>query len=81
MNEEAAYQGQRSVTTHAVAADTHPLPVELGELREQCGWQLVADVAVHVVALAPGRLGGVDVEAGARAKVPRIVFAVNTQAA
>jgi hypothetical protein len=46
------------------------LGVEFRKLRKERRRQLLCDVAVHFVSLAPWFLGRVDVEACAGAKVP-----------
>ncbi len=48
---------------------TETLPVD-GEIRRDQRGQLLRDVGVHAVAVAPGRLRCVDVKAGAEAKIP-----------
>jgi hypothetical protein len=74
-------QRQGTVAAHRVAGDGDAGAVELFELREQRVGQLVGDVAVHVVALVVGFLGGIDVEAGARAEVVAVIFALDVEAA
>jgi hypothetical protein len=69
-------QGQGAVPAHGVAGDGDAAAVQLvAELGKDGLGQLVAHVRLHVVVARPGGLGGVDVEAGARAKVPGIRLA------
>lgn len=75
------YQGQGAVSTHAVAGDTDAAGVQLGESIKDSLWQLLSDVAVHVVAIVVGGLGGIDVEAGTGAEVICIVLALDIEAA
>jgi hypothetical protein len=72
---------ESAVAAHRVAGDGDAGAVELFELREECFGELVGDVAVHVVALVVGLLGGIDVEAGAGAEVVALVFALDVEAA
>jgi hypothetical protein len=72
---------QGAVPAHRVTRDGDARAVELFELREERFGELVGDVAVHVVALVVGLLGGVDVEAGAGAEVVALVFALDVEAA
>ena len=78
--EGATHEGQGAVAAHAVAGDGDAAGVQLGEVREQRRGQLVADVAGHLVAFVPRRLGRVDVEAGAAAEVVSVVFAGDFEA-
>ncbi len=58
---------QRTVTAHGVATDGavgRDREVGLYQVR-----QLAGDVVIHLVVIAPGMLGGVDVEAGAHTEV------------
>ena len=72
-----AHQGQGPVAAHAMAKDTDSFTVDLLEVFEDCSRQLGRDVTVHLVALLPRRLSSVDVEAGAGAKVIRVVFSLD----
>lgn len=60
--------------SHAMARNTHALGVDLGEMPKHELRQFARDVAGHAVAIGPGFVGGVDVEAGAGAEVPVFVF-------
>lgn len=74
-------QGERTMSTHAVTGDTDATRVQLRESSKDRLRQLLGDVAVHVVTVLVGSLGGVDVEAGAGAKVIRVVLALDVEAA
>lgn len=67
------------MATHAVTSNANVVRVQLRERRKDSLRQLVADVAVHVVAGVVGGLGGVDVEASAGAKVIGVVLALDVQ--
>lgn len=69
------------MSAHAVPEDTDPRCVDLLEGVGDRRGELGGDVAVHVVALGPGFLGRVDVEAGAGAEVVGVVFAGDLEAA
>lgn len=69
------------MATHAMPKDTNPRTINLLEIVEDGLGKLGRDVAVHVVALRPGFLGRVDVEAGAGAEIVGVVFALDFQAA
>lgn len=66
---------------HTVSEDTDSRPIDLLEVVEDGFGELGRDVAVHVVAFGPRFFGGVDVEAGARAEVVGVVFALDSEAA
>lgn len=72
-------QGQSTVATHAVTSNANVTRVQLRESRKDSLRQLLADVAVHVVAGVVGSLGGVDVEASTGAKVIGVILALNVQ--
>ena len=57
--------------------DTDTPRINLGEVLEHRIRQFFSNVAVHLVPLGPRGFGGVDVKAGARAKVPVFIFALN----
>jgi hypothetical protein len=63
-----------------VTSDADFAGVELWESSEDGLRQLLGDVAVHVITVVVGRLGGVDVEAGTGAEVIGIILAFNVQA-
>lgn len=67
------------MSTHAVTSDAHFAGVELGESSKDGLGQLFGDIAVHVIAVVVGGVGGVDVEAGTGAEVIRVVLAFNVQ--
>lgn len=69
------------MTTHAVARDADTGWVEFLERGKHRPRQFLRYVAVHVVSLVVRGLGGIDVEAGSGAKVPRIILAFDVQAA
>jgi hypothetical protein len=59
-----AYQGQGTVTTHAVTSDTDSVRVQLLEGRKESLGKILGNVRVHVVTLVVRLLCGIDVEAG-----------------
>lgn len=65
------------MSSHAVTHDAYPLLIQLGKLCEERIRELVADVAIHSVPLAPGLLGSVDIEPRPGAKIPRGIFVLN----
>lgn len=67
------------MATHAVARDADAVAVELGEGREECLWEFLSDVRVHLVAFAVRLLRSIHVEARAGAKVVVIIFALDFQ--
>lgn len=69
------------MSAHAVAGDTNTTGIQLRESSKDSLWQLVGDIAIHVVAGVVGSLGGVDVEAGAGAEVVCVVLALDIEAA
>lgn len=77
----AQEERQRTMPAHAVPRDTDSAAIELWERFKDCRGQLLCDVIVHVVTLVVGFLCGVDVETGTSAKVPRVVFAGDVEAA
>lgn len=66
---------------HAVPEDADSPRVDLLKGREDSLGQVGGDVAVHPVALGPGFLRRVDVEARAGAKVVGVVFAWDLESA
>lgn len=64
-----------------MAEDTDSFTVNLLEVFEHYFRQLGRDVTVHLIALLPRRLGSINVEAGAGAKVVRVVFSLNIETA
>lgn len=73
-------QSQGTVTAHGVARDGDAGRVKLLEvIKDELG-ELLAEIGLHVVVLAPGVLLGVDVEAGGATKVPRLVLAGEVEA-
>lgn len=68
-------QGQSPVSTHTMPRYADTVRVQLLERREEGLGELFGDVAVHLVAFAPGLLCRVDVETGTGAEVVGIVFA------
>lgn len=56
---------------HGVAADA--ALARRREVRFDQGWQLLYHIVMHAVMLGPGLLGGVEVEAGPKAEVPRAI--------
>ena len=69
-------QGEGAVAAHAVAGNGHARLVELVAKGAEDGLgQLLGDVRLHVVVLLPGLGRGVNVEAGALAKVPAVLLA------
>lgn len=66
---------QGAVAAHGVTGDGDPLAVNLGELLEDEIGELLGEVRLHLVVLAPRVLGGVDVEGGGAAKVVGVVLA------
>lgn len=75
----STHQRKSTVTTHAVAGDTDAAGIQLGESLEDNFWQFLGDVAVHVIALVVGSLGGINVEARAGTKIIRIILALDVQ--
>jgi len=67
------------VSTHAVTSDADFAGVELRESSKDGLWQLLGDVAVHVVAVVVWGFGGIDVEAGTGAEVVRVVLTLDVQ--
>lgn len=68
------------MSTHAVSSDTDPARVQLlRESSEDSLGQFLGDVTVHVVASVVRSLSGIDVEAGARAKVVRIILTLDVE--
>ena len=65
------------MTSHAMAKDADSFTVNLLEIFEYYFRQLGCDITVHLVALLPWRLSSINVEAGAGAKVVRVVFSLN----
>lgn len=68
------------MSTHTVTGDTDATRVQLRESSKDRLRQLLGDVAVHVVAVLVGSLGGIDVEAGAGAKVICVILALDVEA-
>jgi hypothetical protein len=68
------------MTAHTMTRDPDPTGVELREHPENGLGQLLRHIGVHVVAIVVGRLGRVDVEAGAGAEVVGVVFAFDVEA-
>ncbi len=66
---------------HAMPRDTDTAAIELWECCKDCRGQLLGDVIVHVVTLVVGFLCGVNVKTGTSAKVPRVIFAGDVEAA
>lgn len=62
---------------HTMPRNANPPLIDLRERRKHSLGQFLGNVGVHVVAVVVGRLGSVDVEAGAGAKVVCVVFAFN----
>jgi len=60
-----AYQSQSTVTAHAVSCNADTVAVELLEVGEKGTWELLCNVAVHVVTLVVWLFRGINVEAGA----------------
>src|SRR4051812_5035127 len=60
---------ERAVAAHGMSEYAEAPPVD-GEIRRDQRRQLLRDVGVHAVAVAPGRLRCVDVKAGAEAEIP-----------
>ena len=69
------------MSAHAVAGDTDTTGIQLRESSEDSLWQLLGDIALHVIAGVVGSFGGVDVEAGAGAEVVCVVLALDVEAA
>src|SRR5690348_15792956 len=70
----AERQGERAVAAHRVPEDA-ALGARDREGLLEPGGQLLRHVRLHPIALGPGRLGRVEVEAGALAEVPALVVA------
>lgn len=79
--EKETYQGESTVSTHAVASDTDAVGVQLRESTKDSLRQLLGNVAVHVVAVVIRGLGGIDVETGSGAEVICIILALDVEAA
>src|SRR5215204_3258260 len=62
---------ERAVAAHGMSEYAEAPPVH-GEIRRDQRGQLLRDVGVHAVAIAPGRLRCVDVKAGAEAEIPSV---------
>lgn len=60
---------------HTMPRNANTLLIDLRERRKHSLGQFLGNVGVHVVAVVVGRLGSVDVEAGAGAEVVCVVFA------
>jgi hypothetical protein len=67
------------VAAHAVARDTDSARVQLRESLENNLWQLLSDIAVHVIALVVGSLGSINIETRAGTKVISIILAFDVQ--
>jgi len=61
---ERSYQGQGTVTTHAVTSNADSVRVQLLEGSKESFGKILGDVRIHVVALVVRLLCGIDVEAG-----------------
>lgn len=72
------YQRQGTVTAHAETGDSDTGGVEVGKLGKERFREFVPDVRVHAVSALPRGLSSIDIEAGASAKVPVIVFTGDT---
>lgn len=68
-------QRQGTMATHGMSRDGDPARIQLLEFSKDSLGQLLGQVRLHAVVLAPGVLGRVDVEARGAAKVPRLVLA------
>ena len=75
------HQCQSSMSAHTVSKNTDPFFINLLERRKHRIGQLGRDVAVHFVTFGPRFSRCVDVEAGARTKVVRIIFALDFETA
>lgn len=78
---EGTYEGESTVSTHAVAGDTNAVGVQLRESAKDSLRQLLGDIAVHIVAVVIRGLGGIDVEAGSGAEIISIILTLNVEAA
>ena len=75
-----AHQSQSAMPAHAMAENANAVRIHLFEIVKDSLWQFRSDVAVHFVALVPGRFCRVNVEARAASKIIGVVFALDIQA-
>jgi hypothetical protein len=73
-----AYESKSPMPTHTMTRNTNPARINLLAKRlEDCRWQFLGYVAVHIVPFVVRRECGVDIEAGAGAEVVCVVFALD----
>lgn len=65
------------MAAHRMPHDADVRAIQFWERRVERLWEFGRDVAVHFVVGGPGGLGCVQVEAGAGAEVPEVVFALD----
>lgn len=67
------------MTTHTVTRNANTARVDLVKCREDGLGKLFRDVAVHLVALVPWGLGGVDVEACTATEIVGVVLTLDLE--
>lgn len=65
--------------SHTVSGNTDTTGVQLRKSTEDSLWQFLSDIAIHVVAIVIGSLGGIDIKASAGAKIISIILALNVK--
>ena len=68
------------MSTHTMPHQANPTKIKPRLIRRQRRWELFRQIAIHLVALAPGLLRRVDVETRARPEVIGVILSFDIQA-